>query len=262
METNPNAMRTIQSNTIYTNVAETSDGGYYWEGLEGEVDTSRVDVTSWLGQPWTAGSGKPAAHPNSRWEAGGRGRGYYWEGLEGEVDTSSVDVTSWLGQPWTAGSWLRPQTPGLRSSWYCLSHPDDTVSHILTILSLTSQRYCLSHPDDTVSHPDDSDSHPDDSISHILTIPSLTSWRMWWSRLSHPDAPLSAPGSAPRHLSAPSSTPTGRVRAACPSTPSSSAAGGLKVSADRYFDPSPSHRPIECPTHVLCTVCTLFEIVT
>lgn len=66
MKTNPNAMLTMQSNTIFTNVAETSDGGYFWEGLEKETPDN-VDITSWLGQKnWTPNSGKPAAHPNSR----------------------------------------------------------------------------------------------------------------------------------------------------------------------------------------------------
>lgn len=67
METNPNALVTTQRNTIFTNVAETSDGGFYWEGLEKEVDTSKVEVTSWLGEKWTPDCGKPAAHPNSRY---------------------------------------------------------------------------------------------------------------------------------------------------------------------------------------------------
>lgn len=37
MKTNPNAMLSFQSNSIFTNVAETADGGYYWEGLEDET---------------------------------------------------------------------------------------------------------------------------------------------------------------------------------------------------------------------------------
>ena len=66
MSTNPNAMLTIEKNTIFTNVAETSDGGFYWEGMEKEVSKD-VNITSWLGQKnWTKDSGKPAAHPNSR----------------------------------------------------------------------------------------------------------------------------------------------------------------------------------------------------
>lgn len=36
--TNPNAMKTIFKNTIFTNVASISDGGIFWEGLEKEVD--------------------------------------------------------------------------------------------------------------------------------------------------------------------------------------------------------------------------------
>ena len=31
-KTNPNALKAIQSNTIFTNTAETDDGRYYWEG--------------------------------------------------------------------------------------------------------------------------------------------------------------------------------------------------------------------------------------
>lgn len=63
--TNPNAMHTVQKNTIFTNVAKTEDGGVFWEGLEKEV--VGVPVTSWLGETnWSKASGKPAAHPNSR----------------------------------------------------------------------------------------------------------------------------------------------------------------------------------------------------
>lgn len=51
------------SNTVFTNVAETGDGGVYWEGM-GEEPVQ--PVTSWLNEPWTKDSGKPSSHPNSR----------------------------------------------------------------------------------------------------------------------------------------------------------------------------------------------------
>lgn len=60
------AMETISRNTVFTNVAETSDGGVFWEGLEGEVPRT-TKIKSWLGvEDWHAEQGKPAAHPNSR----------------------------------------------------------------------------------------------------------------------------------------------------------------------------------------------------
>jgi phosphoenolpyruvate carboxykinase (GTP) len=60
-------METIKKNTVFTNVAQTSDGGVFWEGLEDEMDLSQVSVTSWLGEEnWTKESGKPSSHPNSR----------------------------------------------------------------------------------------------------------------------------------------------------------------------------------------------------
>lgn len=63
--TNPNAMATIQSNTLFTNVAETSDGGVYWEGIDQPLSPG-VTITSWLGKPWKPGDKEPCAHPNSR----------------------------------------------------------------------------------------------------------------------------------------------------------------------------------------------------
>jgi phosphoenolpyruvate carboxykinase (GTP) len=65
METNPNAMLTIHSNTIFTNTALTSDGDIWWEGM----DEPTTDVLDWKGQPWTTDSGTPGAHPNSRFTA-------------------------------------------------------------------------------------------------------------------------------------------------------------------------------------------------
>ncbi|MBN3304456.1 PCKGM carboxykinase, partial [Amia calva] len=65
MKTNPNAMATIQSNTIFTNVGETSDGGVWWEGID-QIPAPGVTLTDWLGQPWKLGDSRLCAHPNSR----------------------------------------------------------------------------------------------------------------------------------------------------------------------------------------------------
>uniref|UniRef100_A0A646QDX8 Phosphoenolpyruvate carboxykinase [GTP] n=1 Tax=Hemiscolopendra marginata TaxID=943146 RepID=A0A646QDX8_9MYRI len=63
--TNPNAMECIKKNTLFTNVAKTSDGGFFWEGLEKEIPPG-TRIVSWLGDEWTQKSGRPAAHANSR----------------------------------------------------------------------------------------------------------------------------------------------------------------------------------------------------
>lgn len=36
-KTNPMAMESFQKNSFFTNVAETADGEYFWEGLEKEI---------------------------------------------------------------------------------------------------------------------------------------------------------------------------------------------------------------------------------
>ncbi|KAH7978932.1 hypothetical protein HPB49_007442 [Dermacentor silvarum] len=65
MATNPNAMKTIEENTMFTNVAETSDGGFWWEGMP--EPSPGIRIKSWRGEEnWTRAHGTPAAHPNSR----------------------------------------------------------------------------------------------------------------------------------------------------------------------------------------------------
>jgi phosphoenolpyruvate carboxykinase (GTP) len=60
---NPTAMATIQSNTLFTNVALTPDDDIWWEGMTEEPPPELVD---WQGKHWTPGCGRPAAHPNAR----------------------------------------------------------------------------------------------------------------------------------------------------------------------------------------------------
>jgi phosphoenolpyruvate carboxykinase (GTP) len=65
-KTNPNAMATIQRNTIYTNVALKPDGTVWWEGHD---DPPVEGMLDWQGQPWSPGGKEKAAHPNSRFTA-------------------------------------------------------------------------------------------------------------------------------------------------------------------------------------------------
>lgn len=82
MKTNPNALLTARSNSIYTNVAVSDDGIPWWEGK----DKNPPDpLTDWRGvRPWT--HEKVAAHPNSRFTAPARQcpvMSPHWEDPEG-----------------------------------------------------------------------------------------------------------------------------------------------------------------------------------
>lgn len=66
-KSNPNALASIQHDTIFTNVGVTADNQPWWEGIENGLQP----VTDWRGNPYDAAKG-PAAHPNSRFTVSAR----------------------------------------------------------------------------------------------------------------------------------------------------------------------------------------------
>ena len=66
MKTNPNAMRSVERNSIFTNVAHTPGNDVWWEKMTDEPPPKLID---WKGNPWTPASKAKAAHPNARFTA-------------------------------------------------------------------------------------------------------------------------------------------------------------------------------------------------
>jgi len=63
MLTNPNVMRALRKNTLFTNTAMTAEREPWWEGIGSEP---RAGLTNWKGELWDLSKG-PAAHPNARY---------------------------------------------------------------------------------------------------------------------------------------------------------------------------------------------------
>jgi len=66
MKSNPNAMRSVEHDALFTNVAITADGDIWWEGMDVPAPDGLSD---WRGKRWDKTSSEKAAHPNSRFTA-------------------------------------------------------------------------------------------------------------------------------------------------------------------------------------------------
>jgi phosphoenolpyruvate carboxykinase (GTP) len=63
IDSNPNALRALERDSIFTNCARTDDGDVWWEEMTADIPSHLID---WKGRDWTPESPESAAHPNAR----------------------------------------------------------------------------------------------------------------------------------------------------------------------------------------------------
>jgi phosphoenolpyruvate carboxykinase (GTP) len=66
MKSNPNAMLTAATNSIFTNVLLTPENTVWWEGIGVDPPETGID---WRGRPWTPKDGEKGANANARFTA-------------------------------------------------------------------------------------------------------------------------------------------------------------------------------------------------
>ncbi|MGC8989354.1 MAG: phosphoenolpyruvate carboxykinase (GTP) [Verrucomicrobiia bacterium] len=63
IQSNPNAMKQLERNTLFTNALLTPEGDVWWEGMGVPPPPTGID---WQGLEWTPDCGRKGAHPNAR----------------------------------------------------------------------------------------------------------------------------------------------------------------------------------------------------
>ena len=129
-KSNPNALASIQSDTIFTNVGTTADNQPWWEGL----DDGQQPAIDWRGEPYDPAK-RPAAHPNSRFTVSAKACPSYSPEAENPagVPISAIALCSrFLTLPWPPASAPGP-TMRLRSVASISARSDRVIVSVIML---------------------------------------------------------------------------------------------------------------------------------